>query len=228
MGKYLTMSNGAEEEVAEIGVKTKRAREEVDAGEEMEVVKRRKIGEGEGEGELKPLSPSPAPALLQLENSVAPESWLDHAINQSSELSLKNLEFVDLEEEADGFRTPKRNPDIAESEKMPPFLARLVPPRPFKFRLISKSIPKNYPFAADVEFFAAEEQKRLREFSEKYNFDFENEEPMEGRYEWVKLLGEPAMKVADEEEESADEIPVASSAMKVADEDSSGDEVSLI
>ncbi|XP_031109722.1 cyclin-dependent kinase inhibitor 2-like [Ipomoea triloba] len=233
---YLRMSNGAEEEVAvmevaaEIGVKMmKRGREVVDGGEETDVVKRMKIGLGEGE--LKPSSPA-APSLVQLVmpvNSVAPPERLDHApascciINQSSELGLENLEFVDLQEEGDGFATPKHNSESEESGKVPPFPAKLVPPKQLKFRLISKLIPNNYPLAEEVEefFAAAEEQKRLQEFSDKYNFDFENEKPMEGRYEWVKLFEEPAMKVG---EDSADEITVASSTMKI-DEDS-GDEVS--
>nr|GLL18845.1 cyclin-dependent kinase inhibitor 4-like [Ipomoea trifida] len=232
---YLRMSTGAEEEVAvmevaaEIGVKMmKRGLEVVDGGEETDVVKRRKIGlgEGEGEGELKPSSPA-APSLVQLVmpvNSVAPPERLDHApvscciINQSSELGLENLEFVDLQEEGDGFATPKRNSESEESGKAPPF-----PAKQLKFRLISKLIPNNYPLAEEVEefFAAADEQKCLQEFSDKYNFDFENEKPMEGRYEWVKLFEEPAMKVG---EDSADEITVASSTMKI-DEDS-GDEVS--
>jgi hypothetical protein len=43
-------------------------------------------------------------------------------------------------------------------------------------------------FEAEIEeFFLAEEQHLLEQFSEKYNFDFANEKPMEGRFDWVKL-----------------------------------------
>jgi len=106
---YLRMSNGAEEEVAvmevaaEIGVKMmKRGRDVVDDGEETDVVKRRKVGLGEGEADEGELKPSLVQLVMPV-NSVAPPERLDHApascciINQSSELGLENLEFVDLQ-----------------------------------------------------------------------------------------------------------------------------------
>ncbi|XP_049383587.1 cyclin-dependent kinase inhibitor 1 isoform X1 [Solanum stenotomum] len=36
------------------------------------------------------------------------------------------------------------------------------------------------------EFFAAAEKDLHKHFAEKYNFDFAKEEPLEGRYEWVR------------------------------------------
>ncbi|KAK4367733.1 hypothetical protein RND71_011525 [Anisodus tanguticus] len=36
------------------------------------------------------------------------------------------------------------------------------------------------------EFFAAAERDLHKRFAEKYNFDFAKEEPLEGRYEWVR------------------------------------------
>lgn len=39
------------------------------------------------------------------------------------------------------------------------------------------------------EFFEKCEKDMLKRFREKYNFDFEKEEPLEGRYEWVQKIG---------------------------------------
>ncbi|XP_059295219.1 cyclin-dependent kinase inhibitor 1-like isoform X3 [Lycium ferocissimum] len=36
------------------------------------------------------------------------------------------------------------------------------------------------------EFFAAAEKDLHKRFAEKYNFDFAKEEPLEGRYEWIR------------------------------------------
>ncbi|XP_073144221.1 cyclin-dependent kinase inhibitor 3-like isoform X2 [Henckelia pumila] len=45
----------------------------------------------------------------------------------------------------------------------------------------------NMPTPLELEdFFAIEEQSMQRHFIEKYNFDFVNESPLPGRYEWVK------------------------------------------
>ncbi|URD89122.1 cyclin-dependent kinase inhibitor [Musa troglodytarum] len=45
----------------------------------------------------------------------------------------------------------------------------------------------NIPTAQDMEeFFANTEQLQQQDFQEKYNFDFVNECPLPGRYEWVK------------------------------------------
>lgn len=46
----------------------------------------------------------------------------------------------------------------------------------------------NVPTPFEVEeFFTHEEQALQRLFTEKYNFDFVNELPLPGRYEWVKV-----------------------------------------
>ncbi|XP_009375693.1 cyclin-dependent kinase inhibitor 6 isoform X2 [Pyrus x bretschneideri] len=37
------------------------------------------------------------------------------------------------------------------------------------------------------EFFAAVEKESQQKFNEKYNFDVSKDEPLEGRYEWVRL-----------------------------------------
>ncbi|KAG7641795.1 Cyclin-dependent kinase inhibitor [Arabidopsis suecica] len=44
------------------------------------------------------------------------------------------------------------------------------------------------PTESEIEDFFVEAEKQLKEkFKKKYNFDFEKEKPLEGRYEWVKL-----------------------------------------
>ncbi|ESQ46282.1 hypothetical protein EUTSA_v10000332mg [Eutrema salsugineum] len=44
------------------------------------------------------------------------------------------------------------------------------------------------PTEAEIEEFFVEAEKQLHDkFKKKYNFDFEKEKPLEGRYEWVKL-----------------------------------------
>ncbi|KAG9136122.1 hypothetical protein Leryth_003749 [Lithospermum erythrorhizon] len=44
------------------------------------------------------------------------------------------------------------------------------------------------PSAKEMEdFFAAFEMQQDKHFAEKYNFDFKNETPLPGRYEWVKV-----------------------------------------
>ncbi|XP_010417095.1 PREDICTED: cyclin-dependent kinase inhibitor 1 [Camelina sativa] len=44
------------------------------------------------------------------------------------------------------------------------------------------------PTVSEIEDFFAEAEKHLsKKFEKKYNFDFEKEKPLEGRYEWVKL-----------------------------------------
>ncbi|XP_021274237.1 cyclin-dependent kinase inhibitor 1-like [Herrania umbratica] len=44
------------------------------------------------------------------------------------------------------------------------------------------------PIQAEIEeFFASAEKDLQKHFTEKYNFDFVKEEPLEGRYEWVRL-----------------------------------------
>ncbi|XP_055826934.1 cyclin-dependent kinase inhibitor 1-like isoform X2 [Solanum dulcamara] len=47
--------------------------------------------------------------------------------------------------------------------------------------------PKKIPSSKEIEeFFTRCEKKLLKRFQEKYNFDFEKEEPLEGRYKWVQ------------------------------------------
>ncbi|KFK32744.1 hypothetical protein AALP_AA6G283200 [Arabis alpina] len=47
------------------------------------------------------------------------------------------------------------------------------------------------PTVAEIDEFFAEAEKQLQtKFTKKYNFDFEKEKPLEGRYQWVKVSEE--------------------------------------
>ncbi|KAL3372921.1 hypothetical protein AABB24_005113 [Solanum stoloniferum] len=84
----------------------------------------------------------------------------------------------------------------SESEKMPPLeefgeveLNEMPPLEEFGEVELNEIIPTTEEIE---EFFTRCELrtcKRLREkrLREKYNFDFEKEEPLEGRFEWVKI-----------------------------------------
>lgn len=50
-------------------------------------------------------------------------------------------------------------------------------------RLIEAKMPSE---AELTDFFAAAEKDLHKHFAEKYNFDFAKEEPLEGRYKWVR------------------------------------------
>ncbi|XP_076895846.1 cyclin-dependent kinase inhibitor 3-like [Bidens hawaiensis] len=53
------------------------------------------------------------------------------------------------------------------------------------FNIIARSMP----LAREIEeFFAVHEQEQQIRFADKYNFDFVNEKPIEGCYEWVKVV----------------------------------------
>ncbi|KAG2259161.1 hypothetical protein Bca52824_078455 [Brassica carinata] len=53
---------------------------------------------------------------------------------------------------------------------------------------LSTTEDKGKPTAVEIEEFFVEAEKQLHDkFKKKYNFDFEKEKPLEGRYEWVKL-----------------------------------------
>ncbi|GJZ28274.1 cyclin-dependent kinase inhibitor [Tanacetum coccineum] len=50
------------------------------------------------------------------------------------------------------------------------------------------SVARIMPLAHEIEeFFARHEQEQQRRFADKYNFDIVNENPLEGRYEWVRV-----------------------------------------
>ncbi|GAA0185467.1 hypothetical protein LIER_32755 [Lithospermum erythrorhizon] len=60
-----------------------------------------------------------------------------------------------------------------ESTTMPPSLVNSLARKPSDDEL--------------QEFFSTAERKLHKQFSKKYNFDFNKEEPLEGRYQWVQV-----------------------------------------
>nr|QYW07154.1 cyclin-dependent kinase inhibitor 3 [Dimocarpus longan] len=51
-----------------------------------------------------------------------------------------------------------------------------------------RSTVEKMPTEDEIEQFFAKAEKQLqKEFAEKYNYDIEKDEPMEGRYEWIRL-----------------------------------------
>ncbi|KAE8704801.1 Cyclin-dependent kinase inhibitor family protein, putative isoform 2 [Hibiscus syriacus] len=51
-----------------------------------------------------------------------------------------------------------------------------------------RSTVEKMPTEAELEeFFAPAEKKLQKQFAEKYNYDIVKDEPLEGRYEWVRL-----------------------------------------
>ncbi|XWS33631.1 hypothetical protein CRYUN_Cryun22dG0099400 [Craigia yunnanensis] len=51
-----------------------------------------------------------------------------------------------------------------------------------------RSTVKKMPTEVELEeFFAVAEKKLEKQFAEKYNYDIVKDEPLEGRYEWVRL-----------------------------------------
>ncbi|XP_060180383.1 cyclin-dependent kinase inhibitor 4-like [Lycium barbarum] len=61
-------------------------------------------------------------------------------------------------------------------------------PRRINANEVPNSVRANIPTAHEMdEFFTRAEEQQRRKFIEKYNFDPVKEEPLPGRYEWVKV-----------------------------------------
>ncbi|KAF5942029.1 hypothetical protein HYC85_019671 [Camellia sinensis] len=53
---------------------------------------------------------------------------------------------------------------------------------------VQNSLQRNIPTSHEMDkFFASAEEQQQQQFVEKYNFDPVNDEPLPGRYDWVKL-----------------------------------------
>ncbi|KAD5317383.1 hypothetical protein R6Q59_032716 [Mikania micrantha] len=63
----------------------------------------------------------------------------------------------------------------------------ITPGSSSKHTIISNSIQRIMPSAQEIEAFFARHAQEQRLFFEKYNFDFVNEKPLQGRYEWVRV-----------------------------------------
>ncbi|KAI6695244.1 hypothetical protein NL676_022954 [Syzygium grande] len=148
--------------------------------------KRRRVGARRGEAEE--LSPSSCEFV----------SVSCCSSNGSSEVGEEVIDFVDLEEDSDGAdastyrrrrrccrarkeRTPSSEVGGAESDDMG------SASKPTS-EANSRWRPKMPTQAELDDFFAmAEKSEALKNFKEKYNFDFVKEEPLKGRYEWSRI-----------------------------------------
>ncbi|KAL8208412.1 hypothetical protein R6Q57_007824 [Mikania cordata] len=63
----------------------------------------------------------------------------------------------------------------------------ITPGSSSKHTIIPNSIQRIMPSAQEIEAFFARHAQEQRLFFEKYNFDFVNEKPLQGRYEWVRV-----------------------------------------
>ncbi|XP_041004669.1 cyclin-dependent kinase inhibitor 7-like [Juglans microcarpa x Juglans regia] len=109
----------------------------------------------------------------------------------------ERIEFVDLQDgssevETSTYSCCRERRETTPSSELRPESAKLEPTeRPTEAdsrpsTTVEKKI-KMIPEAELEEFFAAAERDMHKHFMEKYNFDFVNEVPLEGRYEWVRL-----------------------------------------
>ncbi|KAI4383399.1 hypothetical protein MLD38_009241 [Melastoma candidum] len=70
-----------------------------------------------------------------------------------------------------------------------------------------RQLPERTPSQAEIEdFFSAVEKKSALKFKEKYNFDFEKEEPLGGRYEWTPLTSVAAAAAVAAKEKGIMEV----------------------
>ncbi|KAK6128681.1 hypothetical protein DH2020_037569 [Rehmannia glutinosa] len=134
----------------------------------------------------------------------------DHALasccssNGSSELAEGSSKFVDLEEDevnVEFFATSAGGDslDCTERRGTTPLdeaqaesgeLESTARPRESNSR--RSSTAEKMPSDAELEeFFAAAEKDLQKQFIDKYNYDIVKDQPLEGRYEWVKVQLKP-------------------------------------
>lgn len=131
--------------------------------------------------------------------------------NGSSELDCDTSEFVDpkVEEEEEGTveittstyelenccrerrETAPWGEVQAESGELESTTASRLPSMSSEensSRCLTSTEEKKMPSKAELEeFFSAAEKNLQQEFAQKYNFDIVKEEPLQGRYEWVRV-----------------------------------------
>lgn len=214
MRKYKCKSKGIGEvaimEVAEVAVKMTRERDVL----EMADTKKRK--KRDGDVEMSPTVArvrnhsrvsvatasleSPAGELSSQGNTVscklAVSSTFDDALatcfadNESSNVTKGSSKYVDLDEDSVEIATSnsefRQSRETILSSEIKVELESTPRPQHAKSRRRLSTEPK-MPSEVDLdEFFAAAEKDLHKRFAEKYNFDFAKEEPLEGRYEWVR------------------------------------------
>ncbi|XP_073038983.1 cyclin-dependent kinase inhibitor 6-like isoform X2 [Primulina eburnea] len=119
--------------------------------------------------------------------------------NGSIQPAKGSTDFVDLEEENEEFSATSAGKLEERRETTPsrPVQAELgelestAMPREPNFHRRSISAEKMPSDVELEEFFSAAETKIHKQFMDKYNFDILKDEPLEGRYEWVRFLVNP-------------------------------------
>ncbi|KAF8410040.1 hypothetical protein HHK36_002560 [Tetracentron sinense] len=188
-------------EVAQVGART-RARPLAMAAGSAGTAKRRKIGSGElklsasylqlrSRSQLvitpeKPISPETSEnsgRVITDDRCSSPSSDLVPASrcssNGSNELLKDSLRSVDPE--GDDFEIESSTRETTPSSDIRTELDELeFMARPSE----AEKMPSEEEIA---EFFSAAEKDEQKRFAEKYNYDFEKDVPLEGRYAWVRL-----------------------------------------
>ncbi|KAM3286239.1 cyclin-dependent kinase inhibitor 1 [Capsicum chacoense] len=127
--------------------------------------------------------------------SCKPAVSSNFADNESNDATKGSSKFVDLDED-DSVEIATSNSELRESREaiLPSDLKvelhklEATPQQQLaKCRCRRSNTEAKMPSEAELdEFFVAAEKDLHKQFAEKYNFDFAKEEPLEGRYKWVR------------------------------------------
>ncbi|XVE82775.1 hypothetical protein DITRI_Ditri16bG0032800 [Diplodiscus trichospermus] len=202
--KCRTIGEIAVMELADIGVRTRAM-----AATETVQKKRRRLNDDE-EAEFKVTSSTSS--YIQLRNRrilvdhrhrkenrcLSPNSDHDDDVSCCSSnigSSVKRIiELPDLEDESIEVETSTHFSSRERREPTPSSELRAEPEdldstsRPSEANSRRRSTVEKMPTEAELEeFFAVAEKKLQKRFAEKYNYDIVKDEPLEGRYEWVRL-----------------------------------------
>ncbi|GMI94088.1 hypothetical protein HRI_003078000 [Hibiscus trionum] len=125
---------------------------------------------------------------------LSPNSDHDHDVSSSSSntgsCEKRNIELPDLEDDSIEGETSTHFNSRERVETTPSSELRSEPEdmdsrsRPSEWRSTVVKMPTE---AELEEFFAAAEEKLQNHFAEKYNYDIFKDQPLEGRYEWIRL-----------------------------------------
>ncbi|KAE8673991.1 methionine aminopeptidase 1D [Hibiscus syriacus] len=98
----------------------------------------------------------------------------------------RNIELPDLEDESIEDETSTHFSSRERRETMTSAEAEDMDSRwtPSERRSTVVKMPTEYVLE---EFFSVAEEKLQNHFAEKYNYDIFKDEPLEGRYEWIRL-----------------------------------------
>ncbi|KAL5557030.1 hypothetical protein UlMin_039266 [Ulmus minor] len=118
--------------------------------------------------------------------------------NGSSELDAEEdrIKFVDLEEDDESVEVEtsmyiscRRRREMTSSSRLRGESEEVESaPKPAVVDSCQRSVVEKMPTETELEdFFAAAEKDIQKRFTDKYNYDFVKEAPLEGRYEWVRL-----------------------------------------